>query len=68
MKSCGSCRYFSKWKNDKIGGGLCDRYDMRTESDSIYGRNCPGWRGIKYRRKSENVYRLYGLEKYKWQR
>ena len=48
MKNCGSCTFFGKWKNDSIGGGLCDLHDARTKTD--YGRNCKDWKGIKYKR------------------
>jgi len=33
-KSCGGCREFIKWKNDRYGGGLCELKDARTKSDN----------------------------------
>lgn len=51
-KSCGSCRSFTKWKNDSIGGGLCEHHDTRTKSDR--GSKCDDWRGIKYKRKRKS--------------
>lgn len=32
-KSCGACRFFIKWRNDKTGGGLCEKIDARTKTD-----------------------------------
>ena len=52
-KNCGSCMYFFKWKNDKIGGGLCNLRDGRTKCD--YGRGCMDWKGIKYKRNKKYV-------------
>lgn len=46
---CGSCQHFVKWKNDRLGGGLCEENDSRTKSD--HGHNCKEWKGIKYARK-----------------
>jgi hypothetical protein len=45
-KSCGSCDYFVKWKDD--GEGLCEIIDCRTKSD--YGKNCKKYRGKRYKR------------------
>ena len=47
-KSCGNCRFFGKFKNDIIGGGLCDLLDCRTKTDSR--PDCKYWKGIKYKR------------------
>ena len=55
-KSCGSCTYFFKWKNDSIGGGLCEKLDARTKSD--YGHDCKHWKGIKYKRKGKHNVKL----------
>lgn len=33
-KPCGSCRYFVKCKNDMLSGGLCEKRDQRTNTDS----------------------------------
>jgi hypothetical protein len=48
-KSCGSCQHFTKWKNDRISGGLCELLDWRTNSDC--GRKCPHHKRIPYERK-----------------
>ena len=48
-RNCGNCKFFIKWKNDSIGGGLCERTDRRTKSD--YGHGCKLWKGIKYKRR-----------------
>lgn len=55
-RNCGNCLYFQK----VIGYGICMRYDYRTQSDM--GRNCKGWKGIKYDRnkfKNETIVEEY---------
>ena len=47
-KCCGNCKYFLKWKNDSIGGGVCEFTDARTKPD--YGRYCKHRKSIKYER------------------
>ncbi len=49
MKSCGGCQYFRKWKDDAIGGGLCELRDGRTKTD--HGRKCEDHKRIPYKRK-----------------
>lgn len=56
-KSCGSCIYFLKWKNDSIGGGLCEYDDARVKTD--YGHSCKHWKGIKYKRKGKHNVKDY---------
>lgn len=48
MRDCGSCAYFIKWKNNKICGGLCDFFEIRTKTN--HGKACEYWAGIKYQR------------------
>lgn len=48
IKNCGNCKFFQKVP----GYAICQKYDYRTNSD--HGRNCIGWKGIKYERKKEN--------------
>jgi hypothetical protein len=48
MHDCGSCKFFIKWKNDKLGGGLCEAKDQRTKSDC--GHQCKEWKAIPYKR------------------
>ena len=47
-KECGNCLHFIKWKNDRIGGGLCVEMDMRTKTS--YGIGCRKYKGIRYKR------------------
>ena len=47
-KCCGNCEYFFKWKNDSIGGGLCEFFDMRTDTNN--GKKCKHHKAIKYKR------------------
>ena len=47
-KRCGNCDYFMKWKNDPIGGGLCEFTDARTHPDTK--ADCKHWKGIRYKR------------------
>ncbi len=47
-KNCGSCYAFTKWRNDKFGGGLCEELDTRTKSDG--GHKCEHWKAKKYER------------------
>ncbi len=47
-KNCGSCRNFTKWTNDKFGGGLCEFLDARTKTD--HGHDCEDWKAKKYER------------------
>ena len=47
MKDCGSCRHFTKCKNDEYSGGMCDFHDCRTGTD----HRCEYWKGKKYNRK-----------------
>ena len=47
-KNCGNCVWFTKWRNDKFGGGLCETQDRRTKSDR--GHKCPYWKALKYQR------------------
>lgn len=49
MKSCGSCQYFTKWKNDQFSGGLRELLDCRTNTD--HGRKCAYHKRIPYKRK-----------------
>ena len=51
-KNCGNCVYFGRMKHMKGNSGLCDCYDCRTDVDC--GKNCPDWKGIKYKRKRRN--------------
>lgn len=51
MKSCGRCTYFIRLKQMQGNNGICDYYDCRTNCD--HGRNCPDWKGIKYKRNKE---------------
>lgn len=56
-KKCGSCIEFTKWKNDKWGGGLCETLDARTTSGS--GGSCKFYKHIKYHKEP-----YYEKEKY----
>jgi len=51
-KTCSSCRYFFKWKNDSIGGGLCEKIDARTHADNHL--DCKYWKGKRYERKGKH--------------
>jgi len=46
-KSCGSCVYFVKYKNQN-STGLCEKLDWSTKSD--WGRTCPHWARKRYDR------------------
>jgi len=59
-KSCGGCQYFRKWKKDRIGGGLCEKFDWRTKSD--YGGNCKGWKAIPYKRLKHGIIKIDSQE------
>lgn len=50
MQDCGSCKHFVKWKNNKIGGGVCVLLDMRTKTD--YGHRCEKYKRIKFHRQT----------------
>lgn len=52
IKNCGNCKFFQKVP----GYGICQKYDYWTQSD--HGRNCHGWKGIKYNREKINVEKL----------
>ena len=43
---CSGCQYFTKWKKDSIGGGLCEYQDSRTTED----KSCKFWKVIPYNR------------------
>lgn len=45
-KSCSSCQYWQKLKNDELGGGICNNFDSRVSSDD----SCALWKGVKYKR------------------
>ena len=45
---CGSCKHFYKIKNDNISGGICNYYDVRTDTDR--GHGCPKYKAKKYLR------------------
>jgi len=48
-KTCSSCVCFLKFKNDSIGGGLCEKTDGRTHADNHL--NCKHWKGKRYIRR-----------------
>jgi hypothetical protein len=45
---CGSCTWWTKWKNDELGRGLCDLLDYATRAQD--GKDCDSWKGKKYKR------------------
>ena len=50
MKECGSCGFWFKFKSHKFNGrGLCQKIDCSGKAE--HGRNCPHWKGKKYKRK-----------------
>lgn len=51
MHKCGSCQFFIKWKNNLIGGGLCESLDTRTKAD--YSSRCKQFKRKKYIRTDE---------------
>lgn len=53
MKSCGSCQYFIKFKNDRFSGGLCEFLDCRTNTD--HGRKCKYHKRIPYQRDNQTI-------------
>jgi len=59
--NCGSCQYFFKFKNDSIGGGLCERLDARTKSDRRL--NCKYFKRIKYNRNKEKISKIKEIMK-----
>jgi hypothetical protein len=61
IKSCGSCTFFIKLKNDKYGGGLCEFLDGRTKTSF---KGCKYWNNIPYdrikeKRKFEKIKQYY---------
>ena len=54
---CGNCEYFLKWKNDSIGGGVCEFTDARTKPD--YGSYCKNRKSIKYKRSHINGWKCW---------
>ena len=52
-KTCGACHYFTKWKKDKIGGGLCEFCDCRTKTD--LGHGCKDFKGKRYKRDKSKI-------------
>lgn len=46
-KSCGGCKYWSKWPQD----GLCEAQDLRCPSDYV----CTKWKGKKYDRPKDKL-------------
>jgi hypothetical protein len=45
--SCGACKHFQKWNNDRFGGGLCELKDARTKTDSV---QCKQFKRVKFHR------------------
>lgn len=50
MHDCGSCQNFTRWKNDQVSTGLCEKFDFRTNTDA--GHKCREWKAIPYERKN----------------
>ena len=47
-RECGSCQYWTRWRKNMRGWGLCELLDVAGKAQ--YGKNCPYWKGKKYER------------------
>ena len=52
-KCCGNCTSFTRMKQMQDNSGICEYHDCRTDVDC--GKDCPVWKGIKYKRSKEKI-------------